>query len=128
MKLSWRPALFLSLYRFLIDRIDDGIYHLIAQRTSIARRIRHHKNLLYCPQREEAILRRLKKKNRLNIRLVEEIWHPLFHESKRQQQQEEREYHDHGDSTTRSIELIVSRMSPLDATWFNSLPPHQDII
>ena len=78
MKLPWRSALLLSLYRFLIDRIDDGIHHLIVQRTWIARRMSHHKICLYCPEREQAILRRLKKKNRLDMVVIQDIWHPLF--------------------------------------------------
>jgi chorismate mutase len=114
MKLPWRSAILLSLYRFLIDRIDDGIHHLIVQRTWIARRISHHKTLLYCPEREQAILRRLKKKNRLDTVLIQDIWHPLFQESKRQQQ-EQREYVDSS---------IFMRSSPLNATWFDSLPYH----
>jgi chorismate mutase len=104
----FQAAIFmLGFYRFLIDRVDDGIYSLLCMRTRLARQTQRHKPVIHCPDREHDILRRLLQKKRLPPDTVHDIWEHIFHESKHQQQ-------------TQSFLDLASRSSPLNSTWFHT--------
>ena len=108
----YRAAVFmLGFYRFLIDRVDDGIYSLLCMRTRLARQTHRHKPVIHCPDREHDILRRLLQKKRLPSDAVHDIWQRIFHESKLQQQQQQQ---------TQSFLDLASRSSPLNSTWFHT--------
>lgn len=71
----------LTSIRNNIDKVDDRIYQLIAERLQLASELKNLKESVHDPLREISILSRLKEKKELDPKLVRKIWILLFHES-----------------------------------------------
>lgn len=72
-----------------IDIVDDGIYHLIHQRTKLAKNLKGLKPTVRDPFREVFIVSRLQKKKKLDTKFVKNVWVLFFKESYSVQEMDE---------------------------------------